>query len=173
MPESRKTTNILNKTIGIVGLGNIGKRVAEIANGLGMRVIAYNHTPKKIENVDMIFHPFTVGMLLQRNNCDEDIVAAGILHDVVEDTDITMEELQKEFPQKVIDALTLLTHNDNTEYYDYVRKIKTNSLAKKVKLEDIRHNSDETRAADSDITEQQLEYWRNKYNKARAILLEA
>ena len=54
MPESRKTINILNKTIGIVGLGNIGKRVAEIANGLGMRVIAYNHTPKKIENVEMV-----------------------------------------------------------------------------------------------------------------------
>ena len=54
MPESRKTINILNKTIGIVGLGNIGKRVAEIANGLGMRVIAYNHTPKKMENVEMV-----------------------------------------------------------------------------------------------------------------------
>lgn len=118
--------------------------------------------------VPYIFHPYHLAEQMD----DEFSCTVALLHDVVEDTDITMEELQKEFPQKVIDALTLLTHNDNTEYYDYVRKIKTNSLAKKVKLEDIRHNSDETRAADSDITEQQLEYWRNKYNKARAILLE-
>lgn len=50
-PEARKTTNILGKTIGIVGLGNIGTRVAEIANGMGMNVIAYNRTAKQVGNV--------------------------------------------------------------------------------------------------------------------------
>ena len=54
IPEARKTINILNKTIGIVGLGNIGTRVAEIANAMGMKVIAYNKTPKQIENVEMV-----------------------------------------------------------------------------------------------------------------------
>lgn len=53
-PEARKTINILNKTIGIVGLGNIGTRVAEIANAMGMKVIAYDHRPKQIENVEMV-----------------------------------------------------------------------------------------------------------------------
>lgn len=52
--ESRKTINLFNKTIGIVGLGNIGTRVAEIANGFGMNVIAYNRTPKTIANVKMV-----------------------------------------------------------------------------------------------------------------------
>lgn len=47
--ESRKTINLLNKTIGIVGLGNIGSRVAEIAKGMGMNVIAYNHTKKDVD----------------------------------------------------------------------------------------------------------------------------
>ena len=49
--ESRKTINLLNKTIGIVGLGNIGTRVAEIAASFGMNVIAYNRTPKNIPNI--------------------------------------------------------------------------------------------------------------------------
>ena len=49
--ESRKTINLLNKTIGIVGLGNIGARVAEIAASFGMNVIAYNRTPKNIPNI--------------------------------------------------------------------------------------------------------------------------
>lgn len=50
----------------------------------------------------MIFHPFTVGMLLQRNNCEEDVVVAGILHDVVEDTPYTFDDIKNEFGEKVM-----------------------------------------------------------------------
>lgn len=53
-PKARKTINILNKTIGIVGLGNIGTRVAELANAMGMKVIAYNRTSKQINGVEMV-----------------------------------------------------------------------------------------------------------------------
>lgn len=42
------------KTLGIIGVGNIGSRVAEIANGLGMKVIAFNRSKKKIEGVKMV-----------------------------------------------------------------------------------------------------------------------
>lgn len=64
---------------------------------------AHKNQRRKIEDVDMIFHPYTVGMILQRNGCDEDIVAAGILHDVVEDTDHEFEDIEKEFGKKVRD----------------------------------------------------------------------
>ena len=53
-PEARKTINILNKTLGVVGLGNIGTRVAEIAKGMGFRVIAWNHTKKEIDGIEMV-----------------------------------------------------------------------------------------------------------------------
>lgn len=62
---------------------------------------AHKNQRRKIEDVDMIFHPFTVGMLLQRNNCDEDIVSAGILHDVVEDTEYSFDDIEREFGKKV------------------------------------------------------------------------
>ena len=58
---------------------------------------------RKVEDVDMIFHPFTVGMILERNGCDEDIVAAGNLHDVVEDTKYTFEDIEKEFGKTIRD----------------------------------------------------------------------
>lgn len=66
---------------------------------------AHKDQRRKIEDIDMIFHPFTVGMLLQRNGCDEDIVAAGILHDVVEDTEFEFEDIEKEFGKKVRDLV--------------------------------------------------------------------
>lgn len=42
------------KTLGIIGLGNIGSRVAELALGIGMKVMAYNRSPKKMAGVKMV-----------------------------------------------------------------------------------------------------------------------
>lgn len=64
---------------------------------------AHNGQVRKVEDVPMIFHPFTVGMILQRNGCDEDIVAAGILHDVVEDTPHEFEDIERDFGKKIRD----------------------------------------------------------------------
>lgn len=58
---------------------------------------AHKGQRRKQKDVDMIFHPFTVGMILQRNGYDEDVVAAGILHDVVEDTQYTFDDIEREF----------------------------------------------------------------------------
>lgn len=114
-----------------------------------------------------IFHPYH---LAEQMN-DEITVCVALLHDVMEDTDITYETLAKEFPQEVMDALLLLTHKSGTDYFEYVRAIKENPYAKAVKLADIAHNSDQTRMAGcEDIPEAKLEYWREKYAKAKAIL---
>jgi hypothetical protein len=82
-----------------------------------------------------------------------------------------MEELAREFPEEVIAALKLLTHDDDTPYFDYVRAIKSNPIARKVKLADLNHNSDQTRCVGSDLTEEQLNHWKEKYAKAKAIVL--
>ncbi len=42
------------KTLGIIGLGNIGGAVAELAQGVGMNVIAYNRSPKKVKGIKMV-----------------------------------------------------------------------------------------------------------------------
>ena len=98
---------------------------------------------------------------------DEYTTIAALLHDVVEDTDITLDDLAKEFPKEVIDALKLLTHQKSIPYMDYVAKIKTNDIAKAVKIADLKHNSDLTRL--DNITDKDLERIK-KYQEALELL---
>ena len=89
-----------------------------------------------------VFHPFH----LAEQMTDEISTVCALLHDVVEDTDITFDDLSKMgFPTEVIEVLRLLTHDDAVPYFDYVREISKNPVAKAVKLADLRHNSDSTR----------------------------
>lgn len=118
--------------------------------------------------IPYIFHPIHLAEQMD----DEISCCAALLHDVAEDTQVTMEELSREFPEEVIAVLKLLTHDDATPYFDYVRAIKTNPIALKVKLADIAHNSDQTRCIGSDLTAEKLAAWKAKYEKATKILLE-
>ncbi len=47
-------SDIKGKTMGVIGLGNIGGTVAQLALGLGMKVIATNRSPKQMEGVEMV-----------------------------------------------------------------------------------------------------------------------
>ena len=89
-----------------------------------------------------VFHPFHLAEQME----DEITTAIALLHDVVEDTDYTLKEIRsKGFPDEVIDALALLTHDPAVPYMEYVSAIKKNPNAKVVKLADLYHNSDLTR----------------------------
>lgn len=114
-----------------------------------------------------IFHPFHLAEQME----NEAEVCVALLHDTAEDTDVTLEQLAEEFPTEVIDALRLLTHEDGTDYFDYVRKLRENPIAKAVKLADLSHNSDETRLTGAEgITEADILHRREKYAKAKEIL---
>ena len=87
-------------------------------------------------------HPFH---LAEQMN-DEISVCVALLHDVVEDTAMTPEALREAgFPQEVVEAVTLLTRPDGMPYLDYVRRIKANPVAVRVKRADLAHNSDRSR----------------------------
>ena len=133
--------------------------------------IAYHahHGQTDKAGLPYIHHPIHLAEQMD----DEISCCVALLHDTVEDTEITFADLEKEFPPEVLDALRLLTHSDDTDYFDYVRAIKQNSVAVKVKLADLAHNSDQTRCVGSDISPERLEKLREKYAKARSILLDA
>lgn len=134
------------------------KRAAEIAFNahLGQRDKA---------GMPYIFHPYHVAEQMR----DEMTVCAALLHDVAEDTSVTLAELEREFPQEVTDALRLLTHDKREDYFEYIRKIRPNPIARAVKIADLQHNSDLSRLPDGERDENALARLR-KYAEALAIL---
>ena len=118
--------------------------------------------------VPYIFHPYHLAEQMD----DEISCTVALLHDVVEDTSITLDDLEQMFPKQVVEIVMLLIHDETVDYFEYIRKIKTNAIATKVKLADIKHNSNEARSLGSNLTKEQLLYWKEKYAKAKEILLQ-
>ncbi len=112
-----------------------------------------------------IFHPLRVMLNVMGG---ENVKCAAVLHDVMEDSGITEEELRAMgFPENVLNALRLLTRQEGQDYFDYVRTLKPNPIAKAVKLADLADNMDMSRIKEP--TEK--DYKRlEKYKKAKEIL---
>ncbi len=90
-----------------------------------------------------ILHCITVMRAIERSDADDEQMIIAILHDIIEDTNWTAERLQEEgFSVRVVTALGCLTHLEGEDYDAYIRRIATNHDARKVKLADLRHNSD-------------------------------
>ena len=116
--------------------------------------------------IPYVFHPFHLAEQMET----EETTIVALLHDVVEDTDYTIENLiEKGFSKEIIDALILLTHDDKVDYMEYVKAIKKNPIAKAVKLADLRHNSDLSRL---DVVDEKALERREKYLKAIDLLEE-
>ncbi len=138
-----------------------------LEKAIGVAVNAHAGQVDKMGN-PYILHPLHLMMAMQT---EEEMVTA-VLHDVVEDTTVTLDNLKEMgFPTPILTALDLLTHDTaSTSYEDYVAAIKPNPLARRVKLADLAHNMD-TRRLPTPLTTKdwgRLE----KYRKAWDLLSE-
>lgn len=113
-----------------------------------------------------IHHPLHLAESME----DEISCTVALLHDTVEDTAVTLEDLAREFPPQVVEVVALLTHRPDVEYFDYVRAIRKNPIAVKVKLADLAHNSDPSRSAGTCIPPEHTARRQEKYARARKIL---
>lgn len=86
--------------------------------------------------VAYIFHPVRVASTFS----DETLQTIAVLHDVVEDTAVTLVDLDMQFPQGVVNAVDALTRRDGETYPDFILRVSRNPLARKVKIADIRDN---------------------------------
>ena len=107
--------------------------------------------------VPYIFHPIHIAEQMD----SEESCVVELLHDVIEDSDITLEILSKYFNDDIITALRVLTKKENDDYVMYIKRVKTNKLATKVKIKDLEHNRDLTRldeVTDKD-RKRSMKYW--------------
>lgn len=92
--------------------------------------------------VPYVFHPFHLAEYMDT----EFETCAALLHDVPEDTDWSLKDLEEAgFPRDVTEAISRLTHDRNEPYMVYVLRIRENEIARKVKMMDLTHNCDYTR----------------------------
>lgn len=111
--------------------------------------------------VAYILHPMAVAAQLDTL----ELKTIAILHDTIEDTEVTADYLlEKGIPKRIVDAVQLLTKPEDEEYESYLRRVKQNPLAKAVKLADLAHNTSPERA--SGLNEAR----KKKYELAKRVL---
>lgn len=128
--------------------------------------IAYEAHAGQVDKAGLpyINHPLHLAEQMET----EDTCVVALLHDVVEDTPVTLEDLRKVgFTETQLQAIKAMTHEKGVSYMDYIRELRNNEIAVVVKIADIRHNSDISRIADP--TEKDIRRL-DKYKSAIDIL---
>lgn len=92
------------------------------------------------------------------------VLTVAYLHDVVEDTDATVRDIEDVFGLEVADAVDAMTHREGEEYQEYVKRAMENSIARYVKYHDIVFNLNQTTldSAESTLSKRRC----GKYMKA-------
>jgi (p)ppGpp synthase/HD superfamily hydrolase len=111
-----------------------------------------------------IFHP--IRLMLNVLTEQEQIIA--ILHDTIEETPLTLDQLREEgFSEQIVEAIDALSRRKKESYEDFILRIKENPLARRVKIYDLQDNIALTRHRKSEKDRQKTQ----KYSKALDILL--
>lgn len=121
--------------------------------------VAHGDQKRKFSGDPYMIHPLRVAGRL--SNYADKVIA--ILHDVIEDTDITRNDLSKAgFPDKIVGNVGALTKEPGDDYWGYINFVKSFEPAKRVKIQDICDNL-------ADLPEGDKKH--EKYAKALKILI--
>ncbi|HHU19548.1 MAG TPA: bifunctional (p)ppGpp synthetase/guanosine-3',5'-bis(diphosphate) 3'-pyrophosphohydrolase [Bacilli bacterium] len=80
--------------------------------------VKHDGQKRKVNKEPFIGHPYRVAMLLKEHDCNQDLVIAGLLHDVVEDTDGTLDEIDALFGQNVTQLVSTVTEKEKSLPWD-------------------------------------------------------
>lgn len=140
------------------------RNLATLEDAISIAAKAHKNQKEKT-NSPYILHPLRIMM---RMNTEAEMIA-GVLHDVVEDSVWTVEQLRKQgFSNEVLEAVECLTHKEGENYEDYIERIKSNEIARKVKLADLEDNMNIQRIG-GDLTERDFQRL-EKYHKVWRVL---
>lgn len=118
-----------------------------------------------------ILHALTVMFSVRQQGFDIETQCIAVLHDVMEDHPewSVSRLLDAGMSKAVVDSLLLLCHDKDTDYFDYIRSMRHDIRALRVKLADIEHNCDIRRLK----CLRQKDFQRlEKYSKAYVLIKE-
>ncbi len=100
--------------------------------------IMHQGKKRKINNTPYILHPLEVAQILSSMTDDQEIIAAGVLHDIVEDTDGTLKEIKKRFGERV----AMLVNSETEEQFPGEDRASTWQKRKELSLEMLKSSTD-------------------------------
>lgn len=112
--------------------GELAMLTEHLMRAITFATIKHDGQKRKVNQEPYIAHPYRVAMLLKEHHCNQDLVIAGLLHDVVEDTDGTLDEIDALFGQKVTHLVSAVTEKEKSIPWD---------ARKKQSIDQIRHAS--------------------------------
>jgi (p)ppGpp synthase/HD superfamily hydrolase len=99
-----------------------------VDRAIGFAARAHEGQYRKAGDVPYIAHPVAVAMMLQEMGCEPTVVAAGLLHDIVEDCNVTLAELRATFGDEVADIVACLTEPPRTMRWEQRKEKMIESL---------------------------------------------
>ncbi|MFA6408218.1 MAG: HD domain-containing protein [Candidatus Paceibacterota bacterium] len=109
---------------------------ALVERAIAFAVRAHEGQMRKEAPTPYIVHPVRVAILLARYGFSDEVVAAGLVHDVVEDTNISLEDIRRELGGAVAELVAPVTHDDTLSWIE----------KKKAYIESVREANDEVKA---------------------------
>lgn len=118
---------------------NLTEKAIQIA------VLAHGQQKRKTDDMLYFVHPIMTALKLYLYNFPEKVVAAGLIHDVLEDTDYPEDRLRQELGDEVVDIIIPVTENKSLEWEDrkqrYIEAVKNAPWeTKAVSIADRIHN---------------------------------
>lgn len=89
-----------------------------ISKAINFAAVKHNSQVRKGTDIPYIVHPFQVGLILIKAGCSDDVVAAGILHDTMEDARVKYEELEMEFNKNIADIVKACSEPDKKKTWE-------------------------------------------------------
>jgi len=100
---------------------NLGKEFIMLSKAIEFASKAHMGQKRKASGIPYISHPLSVAKTLIEHHCAEELVIAAVLHDTIEDTEVTRDELQRHFGERITSLVESVSEPDRSATWE-VRK---------------------------------------------------
>lgn len=86
-----------------------------VSEAIAFSTMAHDGMRRRKSDAPYVLHPMEVGVIIGTMTDNQQVIAAGVLHDVVEDAGISIEEIGERFGERVMELVASETENKREE----------------------------------------------------------